>query len=154
MDRNNPMDPHAIREHWRDPLGDDRRDVMIPIWRTHGRCKARSKQSKKRCRKVPLLGGTVCEKHGGAAAQVKAAAEARVLEALVLPAVYRLGELIQQRDSPAVAARAIDSLLDRTGFGRGVSSHAHVENPPPSEERFNALVRELKARMPRSAGDA
>ncbi len=121
MDRNDPMDPHTIREPWRDLLGDDPRDVMMPLWRVYGRCRARSKQSKKRCRKVPLLGGTVCEKHGGAAPQVKAAAEARLQETLVWPAIYRLGELIQQRDSPAVAVRAINSVLDRTGFGRGSS---------------------------------
>jgi hypothetical protein len=118
---------------------------MIPIWRTHGRCKARSKQSKKRCRKVPLLGGTVCEKHGGAAPQVKAAAEARVLKALVPPAVNRLAELIQQRDSPAVAVRAINSVLDRTGFGRG-SSRADVDESPLSEDELIALLRDLKNR--------
>lgn len=88
MDRRHPMDPPHRLERWRDVNGgDDAEDVMIPLWRTHGRCTARSKQSKKRCRKVPLLGGFVCEKHGGAAPQVKAAAQGRLLETLVLPAI-------------------------------------------------------------------
>ncbi|MFJ8320152.1 hypothetical protein [Micrococcus luteus] len=49
------------------------------------RCAATSKRTGSRCKRSPVVGGTVCTIHGGAAPQVKAAAErrarARALEA-------------------------------------------------------------------------
>jgi hypothetical protein len=50
-----------------DPMNDSRR------------CRAKSKATGKRCRKAAILGGTVCQKHGGGAPQVKAKAAERLL---------------------------------------------------------------------------
>lgn len=41
------------------------------------RCAATSKRTGSRCKRSPVVGGTVCTIHGGAAPQVKAAAERR-----------------------------------------------------------------------------
>lgn len=45
----------------------------------HGRrqCVARSKQSGQRCKRAPIVGGTVCKIHGGGAPQVRAEAARR-----------------------------------------------------------------------------
>lgn len=43
------------------------------------RCAATSKRTGSRCKRSPVVGGTVCTIHGGAAPQVKAAAERRQL---------------------------------------------------------------------------
>lgn len=42
------------------------------------RCTAKSKRTGSRCKRAPVVGGRVCAVHGGAAPQVKAAAERRV----------------------------------------------------------------------------
>lgn len=75
------------------------------------RCKATNRQGK-RCGKPPILGGTVCRMHGGAAPQVQLAAAER-LKALELPAIVRLEELMQQREFPSVAIAAVKDALDR-----------------------------------------
>lgn len=41
-------------------------------------CTAKSKRTGERCRRAPIVGGTVCAYHGGRAPQVKAAAAGRV----------------------------------------------------------------------------
>lgn len=51
--------------------------------------------------------------HGGAAPQVKAAADER-LRALVDPAITRLAELVAQTEFPSVAIAAVKDVLDRT----------------------------------------
>lgn len=50
--------------------------------------------------------------HGGAAPQVKNAAEER-LRALEMPAIERIGRLIAQEDFPSVAYQASKDVLDR-----------------------------------------
>lgn len=42
------------------------------------RCTSKCKATGKRCRKAPINGGNVCQKHGGGAPQVKAAAKERI----------------------------------------------------------------------------
>ena len=47
--------------------------------KTHKRlCKAKSARTGKPCKKAPINGGTVCDRHGGRAPQVKKAAENRL----------------------------------------------------------------------------
>lgn len=77
------------------------------------RCTATNRQGR-RCGKAPILGGTVCRMHGGAAPQVMQAAEER-LKALVDPAITRLAELIRQTEFPSVAIAAVKDVLDRNG---------------------------------------
>ena len=50
--------------------------------------------------------------HGGAAPQVKNAADARLRE-LELPAIARIASLIEQREFPSVAYQASKDVLDR-----------------------------------------
>lgn len=74
-------------------------------------CKATNRQGR-RCGKPPIPGGAVCRMHGGAAPQVKDAAEAR-LRALEFPAIDRIGQLIRQTEFPSVAYQASRDVLDR-----------------------------------------
>lgn len=76
-----------------------------------GRCKATNRQGQ-RCGKPAILGGTVCRMHGGAAPQVKNKAEER-LRALEMPAITRIGQLIDQKEFPSVAYQASKDVLDR-----------------------------------------
>src|SRR5262245_26164447 len=56
-------------------------------------CSAHSKQTKKQCGRKAIPGGTVCRYHGGAAPQVKAAADRRIQE-LEQPAIAYLAWLL------------------------------------------------------------
>lgn len=55
------------------------------------KCTATSKRSGKRCTAWPILGSTVCVMHGGAAPQVRAAAQARVVQQQAQAAVRKMG---------------------------------------------------------------
>ena len=79
-------------------------------------CKAKSKQSKKRCRRKAITGGRVCVMHGGKAPQVKKAARERFND-LVDPAINRLEKVINDDDVPtASAVTAAKDILDRAGY--------------------------------------
>jgi hypothetical protein len=75
-------------------------------------CTATNRQGK-RCGKPPILGGTVCRMHGGAAPQVKLKAMERLM-ALQDPAITRLGELILDTTFPSTSFAAVRDVLDRT----------------------------------------
>lgn len=77
-----------------------------------GRCRAHSKQTGALCRQYAIPGGTVCRYHGGAAPQVKMAADER-LKALEIPALVRLEQLMLQEEFPSVAIAAVKDALDR-----------------------------------------
>lgn len=74
-------------------------------------CTARRKNGEA-CHKPPIIGGSVCTTHGGAAPQVRAKAQER-LEAMVEPALARLRSLIEHADSDSVRLRATEMALDR-----------------------------------------
>ncbi len=78
-------------------------------------CKATSKQSKKRCRRQAINGGTVCSMHGGGAPQVIAKAKIR-LAALVDPALDRLEKIIKTSKHDASGVSAAKDILDRAGL--------------------------------------
>lgn len=77
------------------------------------RCTAHSKQTKQRCGRSAIPGGTVCRYHGGLAPQVQEAAMAR-LRKLQHPAIDALAWLIGQKDFPSAAFSAARDVLDRT----------------------------------------
>lgn len=78
------------------------------------RCTAKSKTSGRQCAQPPILGGTVCRYHGGAAPQVAAKARDRLM-ALQDPAIDTLGYLMSQRAAfPSTAYAAARDVLDRT----------------------------------------
>jgi hypothetical protein len=93
------------------PRGRIKGDPMEPVDPMENRCTATNRQGK-RCGKPPILGGTVCRMHGGAAPQVMLAADER-LKALEIPALIRLAELIAQKEYPSVAIAAVKDALDR-----------------------------------------
>lgn len=76
-------------------------------------CKA-IKSSGERCKKSSIVGGFVCPTHGGAAPQVRAKANKRLL-ALVEPSLIRLGALVQQSEHMPTALGAIRTVLERAG---------------------------------------
>jgi len=82
-------------------------------------CKARSKQSKKRCRRRAIKGGTVCRMHGGGAPQVEKKARER-LNDLVDPAINKLAEALEHGKLSPQAITAARDILDRTGYKPGV----------------------------------
>jgi 2-hydroxychromene-2-carboxylate isomerase len=86
------------------------------------RCTATNRQGK-RCGKPPILGGTVCRMHGGAAPQVKAKALER-LQAYQHRAIDRLIELANQTAFPSTAYAAVRDVLDRT-MGKPTEQVAH-----------------------------
>ena len=89
----------------------DRMDGANPL--DDRQCTARSKQSRVRCKRLAIPGGTVCHMHGRAAPQVRAAAEDR-LRALQHPAIDRIAKLIDQDQFPSVSYAASKDVLDRT----------------------------------------
>lgn len=101
---------------------DDKRDPMHAATpaRTHQRradfahtCSARTRSGKK-CRNAPVDGATVCRMHGGAAPQVKRAAQLRLLE-LINPAIATLAREMATAPFSADRQRAANSILDRAG---------------------------------------
>ena len=93
------------------------------------RCTARSKRSGQRCKRRPILGGSVCVMHGGKAPQVKLAAKDR-LAMLVDPAIDALQGALDHKDINA-AIRAAKDLLDRAGLAAPKQMQVGVE-PGPS----------------------
>jgi hypothetical protein len=72
-------------------------DDLTPLTQPEGvrpmkarQCSATARRTESRCRNAPILGGTVCHKHGGAAPQVRNAARRRLVtsEAAALVAQY------------------------------------------------------------------
>lgn len=69
------------------------------------------------CGRYALKGTTVCSVHGGKAGQVQRKARERLTE-MVDPAVVQLNRIITKEDTTDTdRLRAIQMLLDRTGYG-------------------------------------
>jgi hypothetical protein len=81
------------------------------------RCTARAKGTGNQCRRAPIIGGTVCVKHGGGAPQVQKAARQRILDA-AQDAVSTLIRATTDETVPwPVRLAAARDLLDRAGEG-------------------------------------
>lgn len=78
------------------------------------RCTARSKRSGERCKRAPIVAGTVCPSHGGLAPQVQASARQR-LDALVVPAIATMNRAVRSNDLPT-ALNAAKTLLKSAGL--------------------------------------
>lgn len=85
-------------------------------------CTARSKRSGERCKRAPIIGGTVCAMHGGKAPAVAAAAESRVQSEKAEQELRRLWVGLQDADpvqdpvaSMARLAGALETMLDQVG---------------------------------------
>lgn len=91
----------------------------------------------------------MCRMHGGAASQVRNAAEARLaLEKLLDPAIVELRKLLKGGRIPsAVKRQAIDSILDRNGLKpvQKVEDITPAERMTPDERL--ARIRQLHAQL-------
>jgi len=77
-------------------------------------CKAHTRSGSP-CKNAPILGGEVCRMHGGAAPQVRAAAQRRLLASSDRMAKLLL-DLATSAESEAVRLAAIKDALDRAGL--------------------------------------
>lgn len=109
------------------------------------RCTATSKQSGQRCRRRPIVGGSVCVMHGGGAPQVRAAADARLL-ALVPAALDALERLVTdpRPEMTAMRLRAAIEILNRTGIK--APEQVSVEVPAGLSASVEARIKVLEAR--------
>ncbi|MFN2444494.1 MAG: hypothetical protein ABR606_02710 [Vicinamibacterales bacterium] len=115
-------------------------------------CTAANRQGA-RCQRAPILGGTVCHYHGGAAPQVQKAAALRMAE-LVDPAIMRLAELMMQTEFPSTAYQAVRDVLDRNGLApeQKFKHSGTIGRGDPTED-FQAMLAEfemllIKAKTP------
>lgn len=112
---------------------------------TKRQCTAISKGSGERCRRPPIVGGFVCDHHGGRAPQTRAAAKRRMWS-FVSPALDAVQRVLQtgppcphcgrsdgERDP--VVLRAAQLVLDRTGFHPTLGVEA-----TPSERPYMAWI--------------
>jgi hypothetical protein len=77
--------------------------------------------------------------HGGAAPQVKAAADRVTLASLVGPALVRLAAIIDDPDTPAAAAvAAIREVLSRVAYGEALSQEQLIDGLQTELERLLA----------------
>ena len=98
-------------------------DPMVPSDPMVGakrQCTVHTKTGR-RCKCVPIRGGTVCYKHGGGAPQVKRAARNRIAH-LIDPAIEVLEERLQDKTDPGHALSAAKDVLDRAGLKTARSS--------------------------------
>jgi len=75
---------------------------------------ARSKRSGERCKRTPIVGGTVCSMHGGLAPQVAAAALRRTQRQAAFAACWQFGlDGFGPPDAEALAAARHFRRLER-----------------------------------------
>lgn len=93
------------------------------------RCHATVKRTGLQCKRAAIKGGSVCTTHGGAAPHVQRSARQRLLD-LVDPAIAQLAKILNKPDvDDNVRLRAIQALLDRTGFKPGVVLEVKEHDP-------------------------
>ena len=104
------------------------------------RCKY-TKRNGEQCKNAPIKGGTVCKKHGGAAAHIQRKAQER-LQSMINPALVELNKiLVAPGTTDGDKLRAISMVLDRTGYGKGLTIEHKQEKP--WEVTMQAIVMEL-----------
>ena len=110
---------------------------------TRRRCTATNRGGE-RCKRPPIIGGFVCDMHGGKAPAVKAMADRRLL-AMVDPALSVLFRAVQQSppcahcgrsdaDRDPVALRAAGMILDRAGFHPTLAIKAETQPSQPTAD--------------------
>jgi hypothetical protein len=107
---------HLLDHSVGESLDDPNVAFWYPRWVGFGRCTATSTtaEPRRRCRRLPIPGGKVCEFHGGKAPQVQKAATMR-LKQLVEPAIMTYAELLQERGYPSTRLSTANAIMDRTG---------------------------------------
>ena len=89
----------------------------------HQLCTAHSARTGKPCRRAPILGGTVCVTHGGAAPQVKAKAKER-LTALFPKSVHVFDRLLDREEFPTVQFQTARFIAEQE-VGRATEHAEH-----------------------------
>ena len=90
------------------------------------------------CKNAPILGGTVCRMHGGAAPQVRARATARLVNG-VPTMLTELRRIAIDESMPApTRLAAIRDWLDRAGIGEN-AKHEVTINLPRFQENLEDL---------------
>ena len=116
------------------------RDLELPPARydAQGRrlCHATSKTTGEQCRGPAMSGSPVCRSHGGATDAARKKARLRLLE-LVDPAIATLAKEMVKADKSSDRQRAANSILDRAGVPRSVTS-------PDGDAARDLLVERLK----------
>ncbi|MCB8043603.1 hypothetical protein JM654_03685 [Microbacterium oxydans] len=88
-----------------------------------------TKRNGEQCKNAPIKGGTICKKHGGAAAHIQRKAQER-LQAMIMPALVELNKILEAPStSDGDKLRAVSMVLDRTGFGKGVTIEHKQDKP-------------------------
>lgn len=116
--------------------------AMEPIWgdgRSPKRQCVAHRKNGDRCRRVAILGGTVCPTHGGSSPHVKRAARARLENAADRMARELLSMAESDDVSAAVKLAAIRDALDRAGLSARTAIDVEVG---PSKE-YEVLLTEL-----------
>jgi len=91
------------------------------------------------CKNAPILGGTVCRMHGGAAPQVRARADARLING-VPTMLTELRRIAIDESVPApTRLAAIRDWLDRAGIGEN-AKHEVTINLPRFQENLEDLI--------------
>lgn len=81
------------------------------------RCRAQSKQAKRRCARAATPGTTVCKNHGSHNPAVKRKAALR-LASLVDPAIATFAREMTTAPKASDRLRAAENVMDRAGFPR------------------------------------
>jgi hypothetical protein len=106
-------------------------DINNPFWQNipeERRCRGHKKTGE-RCQRPAILGGTVCRHHGGAAAHVKKAAQARMDNFADRAARILIG-IAEAPDTPhPVKLAAVKDLLDRCGLSARTAVDVNLELP-------------------------
>ena len=104
------------------------------------RCTAKAHKTGEQCRNNAIRGGTVCRFHGGASGHVAKKARERLLE-MVEPALAQLNQIMSKpATSDSDRLRAIQMVLDRTGYGPGRIVEVDVK---PWEISLQRIVKEI-----------
>ena len=117
-------------------------------------CSATSKTTGQRCRRAPIVGGFVCDHHGGKIPAVRASARERLL-AMVDPAMDALLRAMSagvpceacgrtDADRDPVVIRAAQIVLDRCGFGPQTKLEVSQPGPDLSDLSADDLVVQLE----------
>ena len=109
------------------------------------KCSAHSSRTGDPCKKFAIVGGTVCDTHGGRAPQVREAARRRI-ETFAEEAIDGIQNLARIGQKEEVRLRAYQDMLDRAGL-KGADKLEVSEGHLADEELDELISRALRERF-------